>query len=133
MSALHCRRFYAHTLEGQPPAKWQALDEHLTSVASLAAAHASAFDTEEWGRLTGLWHDLGKYSDAFQSHLSVSHDPHEGEVGGRVDHSTAGGRHAVDEFRVVGHLLAFPIVGHHSGLLDSMGQGACMQGPLVRT
>jgi CRISPR-associated endonuclease/helicase Cas3 len=51
---------YAHSLENQPPAKWQPLDEHLQAVAALAAEFAKPFGGEEWAHIAGLWHDLGK-------------------------------------------------------------------------
>ena len=45
----------------------------------------------QWGRLSGLWHDLGKYSIEFQHYIAHSNGgSHEGEMTGRVDHSTAG-------------------------------------------
>lgn len=39
------------------------LREHLENTANLAAAFAAEFGCREWGRLAGLWHDLGQ--DAF--------------------------------------------------------------------
>jgi len=51
--------FYAHTLEDQPPEKWQRLDEHLRAVAKLAASFAAPFNSAAWGYVAGLWHDLG--------------------------------------------------------------------------
>ena len=71
-------KFYAHTLEGEPPTNWQALEEHLHGVAKLAARFAGTFDSEPWGYLAGLWHDLGKYQIEFQqrllgSQVSVEH------------------------------------------------------------
>ena len=53
---------YAHTLEGQPSEGWEPLERHLKEVADLAGKFASAFGSEDWARLAGLWHDLGKYS-----------------------------------------------------------------------
>lgn len=61
--------YYAHSLQDQPPEKWQPLEEHLQSVADLAAKFAKPFGGEEWARVAGLWHDLGKYSAAFQKML----------------------------------------------------------------
>jgi CRISPR-associated endonuclease/helicase Cas3 len=34
----------------------------LRAVADLAGEFASTFGHSDWGRLAGLWHDLGKYS-----------------------------------------------------------------------
>lgn len=36
------------------------LEEHLRGVADLAGEFASSFGHADWGRLAGLWHDLGK-------------------------------------------------------------------------
>lgn len=42
--------------------KLQSLPDHLTGTAEIASRFASAFNNTEWGKLLGLWHDLGKYS-----------------------------------------------------------------------
>ncbi len=54
--------FYAHSIKGKPVEDWHLLDEHLKDTAELAAAFAAEFGCSEWGRLAGVWHDLGKYS-----------------------------------------------------------------------
>ena len=59
----------------------QTVLDHLKGTADRCAAFAVAFGAEEQGRLAGLAHDLGKYSDAFQRRLTG---------GEPVDHSTAG-------------------------------------------
>ena len=50
--------------------KWKehALDEHLNEVARRAGEAAIAFGSEDWARLAGLWHDLGKYREKFQKY-----------------------------------------------------------------
>ena len=53
---------YAHSLEGRLPNEWEPLADHLQRVAELAAEFAKKFEATEWGRIAGLWHDLGKYS-----------------------------------------------------------------------
>ncbi len=115
---------YAHTLRGRPKADWHPLMVHLEGSARLAEQFASAFDSGEWGRLAGLWHDLGKYSDAFQDYLCESAESgdgvHRSELTGRVDHSTAGAQHA-DRLGPAGRLLAYCIAGHHAGLPDNVG------------
>ena len=98
------------------------LENHLLAVAELAAKHASAMGSADWAQLAGLWHDLGKYANEFQRRIkSVSgYDPDahlEGSVG-RVDHSTAGALHAVEQFGLHGRILAYLIAGHHAGLPD---------------
>ncbi len=124
---------YAHTLLGRPEQEWELLVDHLQRVAHGdahfpgAAGFAAAFDAREWGRLAGLWHDLGKYSGAFQQLLrdSAANRPL-----ARVDHSTAGAVHAERTLPGgPGRLLAFVIAGHHAGLPDrgtSEGDESCL-------
>lgn len=109
----------AHVAED---ARVQTLGEHLFRTAGRAAGFASVFGFREWGWLGGLWHDLGKYSQAFQNKLraaagNVAHLERP-EAGARVDHSTAGAVHAVDRFGTRGRLLAYIAAGHHAGLPD---------------
>lgn len=94
----------------------------MEAVGQLAGQHAAQFGSADWAQLAGLWHDLGKYATEFQRRIrSVSgYDPDahlEGSVG-RVDHSTAGALHAVEQFGVYGRTLAYLIAGHHAGLPD---------------
>ena len=107
------------------------LADHLVGVATLAACHARSFGAEDWAHLAGLWHDLGKYRPAFQSYIrnasgyEVENAHIEGT--GRVDHSTAGAVHAVDELgQGAGRLLAYLIAGHHAGLPDWNGDNASL-------
>ena len=98
------------------------LNEHLRGVGKLAEAYAQVFGSGDWARVAGVWHDLGKYSAEFQRRIkSVSgYDTAahlEGQAG-RVDHSTAGAQHAVDQFGLHGRILAYLIAGHHAGLPD---------------
>jgi CRISPR-associated endonuclease/helicase Cas3 len=104
------RRFYAHTLEGQPPECWQPLEDHLRAVAELAARNCEAFDSSDWGYCAGLWHDLGKYQADFQERL----------LGSRiaVEHSGVGAVLACRKNREIGLPLAFGIAGHHAGLAN---------------
>ncbi len=98
------------------------LEEHLRAVADLAGGFASTFGHAEWGQLAGLWHDLGKYSSAFQSYIAHGSglDPEAHIEGGkgRVNHSSAGALHAVKKLGGKGLLLAYLIAGHHAGLPD---------------
>ena len=125
---------YAHTLP--PPATredWEPLHDHLRWVAegdrgaklAGAATFADAFGAAEWGRLLGWWHDLGKYSEAFQDFLDASNDLHVDDVKGKVDHSTAGAKHAAAQ-GPFGRLLAYAIAGHHAGLPDAQGGEASL-------
>lgn len=104
-------QFYAHSKEGAPPSEWQPLDEHLHNVAELAAEFARPFGGEEWARLAGLWHDLGKYNPDFQKRLhgDTKH----------VVHSDAGA-HLVTQkgWRGMEPFFSWVIMGHHAGLAD---------------
>ncbi len=120
------RVYYAHTHESRA---WEPLEEHLRLVAEGdthgfpgAAGFAQAFGAEEWGRLAGWWHDLGKYSEAFQQYLRASQgDSHQGEIKGRVNHSSAGAIHAEKAIPRGGKILSYCIAGHHAGLPDHVG------------
>ncbi len=94
------------------------LEEHLRGTAKLAAEFAAEFGCGQWGRLAGLWHDLGKYSEQFQQYIHSVNDPdvHVGRNGG--DHSIVGALYARNTFDELGLILAYPIAGHHAGLPD---------------
>lgn len=120
--------FHAHSLEGRPVEEWQPLEKHLEEVADISRRLAIPFGGEAWAHIAGLWHDLGKYSDAFQEYLSTANspDPHMAESRAKIDHATAGAKHAVAKIEILGHLLANVIAGHHSGLLDAISDTACL-------
>ncbi len=115
------RKYYAHSLEGQPPEKWQPLDEHLKNVATLAAEFAGPFGGQEWARLAGLWHDLGKYSNEFKKKLYDANgiESHLETKPGKVIHSQAGGHLAQSVMHGgVDRIFCWLIMGHHAGLAD---------------
>jgi len=103
---------------------------HLNKVAYWTAKFAAEMfpaDSEEsktahqWGYLTGLWHDLGKFAPEWQNYLATKADPHTSEGTGtpakREDHSTAGAAftHALPP---CGSLMSYLIAGHHAGLAN---------------
>lgn len=98
------------------------LEEHLHAVAGLADEFAMDFGASDWGHLAGLWHDLGKYSSAFQGYIAresgFDSEAHIEGGQGRVNHSSAGALHAVEKLGGKGRLLAYLIAGHHAGLPD---------------
>jgi len=98
------------------------LADHLASVAVLAACFARNFG-EDWARLAGQWHDLGKYRPRFQNYIRTvtgfeAADAHIEGKPGRSPHSTAGALLACDTFNETGRVLAYLIAGHHAGLDD---------------
>ncbi|MFO7579657.1 MAG: CRISPR-associated endonuclease Cas3'' [Nitrosomonas halophila] len=98
------------------------LDEHLHEVAWRAGEAAALFGGDDWARLAGLWHDLGKYREKFQKYIKSASgydtEAHIEGAPGRVDHSTAGAIHAIEKLGSQGRILAYLIAGHHAGLPD---------------
>ncbi|RKI05467.1 CRISPR-associated endonuclease Cas3'' [Corallococcus sp. AB038B] len=119
MSNAHAA--WAHVDEQGRP---HLLEEHLEAVGELAARFARRFGSEEWARLAGRWHDLGKYTAAFQRRIReengiAAHLEQEDSSGPR-DHSTAGALHSREVLGPdVGTPLAFVIAGHHAGLANA--------------
>lgn len=100
--------YLAHISEDH---RQQTVLEHLNGTAALSGRFAKAFGAEEMGRLAGLAHDIGKYSDAFQRRL---------QGGSRVDHATAGAYECCRRGQLA---AAFCVAGHHGGLPDGGGRG----------
>lgn len=104
--------------------KWveHPLEAHLRAVGKLASGMAEGFQSGDWARVAGLWHDVGKYRPAFQNYIKKAsgYDPeaHIEQGQGRVDHSTAGAIHATEFDKATGRFLAYLIAGHHAGLPD---------------
>ena len=102
-------RYLAHVAED---CREQTVLAHLEGTAALCAAFAAGFDAGEQGRLAGLAHDIGKYSDTFQRRIRGSPE--------QVDHATAG---AFECMKLGQPLAAFAVAGHHGGLPDGGGRG----------
>lgn len=115
-----------------PDGRWieHFLEEHLLAVAVLAAEFASVFNSQDWARLSGLWHDIGKFREKFQKYIkSVSGYDAEAHIEGapgRVDHSTAGAIHAIEKLGIYGRIIAYLIAGHHAGLPDWNGESTSL-------
>ena len=115
-------RYLAHVRQEGHAFVPHGLGEHLREVGRRAEEFAHVFGSGDWAQVAGLWHDLGKYSAAFQRRIKLKsgYDPEahlEGSTG-RVDHSTAGAQYAIDQFGLHGRVLAYLIAGHHAGLPD---------------
>lgn len=131
--------FFAHSKPDRPLSEWELLETHLDAVGRRASEFGEAFGAEVLAALAGRWHDLGKASEAFQTRvlgLSADEAATDAEGGGndtartRVDHSTAGARHAATTLTGprgttdVGHLLAYVIAAHHGRLANWDGAGS---------
>ena len=110
---------FAHIARDGEGWRFHSLDDHLRATGEIAAGFAAAFASEDWARLAGLWHDLGKHRQSFQAYLRAvtGYEPRDGAPQ-RVDHSTAGAIHALNELGPTGRLIAYVIAGHHAGLAD---------------
>lgn len=102
----------------------QTVTEHLEGTARLAGDFAEAFGNRDWGELLGWWHDLGKFTPAWQKHIrkgsGYNDEAFHETSGGNVNHSTAGAILAFERFSnpIIARLLSYGIAGHHAGLPD---------------
>ncbi|YBV94245.1 CRISPR-associated helicase Cas3' (plasmid) [Phyllobacteriaceae bacterium JZ32] len=117
--------YYAHSGSAEDKSDWQRLADHLFAVAKLADSMAASIGLGKAAFLAGLFHDLGKYCEAFQKRLNDENI--------RVDHSTAGARLMLGEFtsgldKNIAELIAYCIAGHHAGLPDcNTSASACLK------
>lgn len=100
---------YAHTPNAA--GRWHGLVEHLEGSAERAERFGTGLGASQAARYLGLWHDIGKYSDAFQEYLRACAKG-KGRRGAGGDHKAAG---AVLAYQHLG-LLAMAAQGHHGGL-----------------
>ncbi|MEZ6117840.1 MAG: CRISPR-associated endonuclease Cas3'' [Pirellulaceae bacterium] len=122
MQSMLC---YAHSLDGRPQSAWETMAEHENRVAERCSEFLARFhpDLSPWGDLLGRSHDLGKYSDEFQTYIcqanrSNDDDAHQSELRGRVDHSTAAAQWIQQRCESLGKLFSYIFAGHHAGLAD---------------
>ena len=120
--------YYAHSLKGCLPEKWQTLEEHSRNVAELTAKFAAPFGSTEAARLLGLVHDMGKATREFQGYLKRSADGLK-VVRGEVRHAVHSGvyiKKLIDSNVMstsVGEVLANVAMSHHGGLRDTIEDG----------
>lgn len=96
----------------------QTLETHLHECARIASANAARIGLPNIGRLIGLLHDIGKFSDAFQTYIN-------GNAASGGDHSSAGGLWALKHFppctnfsnHAFRQIIALCCFSHHAGTL----------------
>lgn len=112
----------------------QTLLEHLEGTSALSSLFAGKIGLPVFGELMGLLHDLGKYSNDFQSYIKSSAgmiEPDDDDyvesraMKGKIDHSTAGAQylreHAKKDskfWQIASDMMSLCIASHHSGLID---------------
>lgn len=79
------------------PIVYQELKTHLKAVGELCAQFAAPAGLEHAGRLIGMLHDAGKYSNAFQAHIKA-------QDSAQVNHAFAGARILFEELSTQGLL-----------------------------
>lgn len=121
--------------------KEQALKAHLEEVGDLAASFAEKIGLTDQGRVLGLLHDFGKYSQEFQNYIKSATDIIDQDdeawvdstlLKGKIDHSTAGAQYLYEKLSIIGakagqgelcgQILALCIASHHSGLIDCLNE-----------
>ena len=118
--------FYAHTRRDSDQDGWQKLEVHLKEVEAISSRLARKIGLPYAGRMIGLAHDLGKYSEAFQQYLqhnatnaAMEMEPKLSK--GSVDHSTAGAQNisrGLVRSGLAAEALALCVASHHSCLID---------------
>ena len=120
----------------------QTIVNHLTGVSTKIRSLA---ENDAYSRITGLLHDVGKYSDVFQEYLrSNSHE-------NKPDHSSAGaqlilsllhnkteqiGEEEIKRIaKLIARIISHCVAGHHSGLLNgtSVGEETSLERRLTKT
>lgn len=109
--------------------KEQLLKDHINGTAAYAKEEGEKLGIGQVCELIALLHDLGKYSDEFQSYLT---EEQEKRVKGSVNHTSAGaetlvkrcGQNRDSNVRMFIQLLAYAITAHHGfyDIVDKDGQ-----------
>lgn len=112
------KTYIGHIKKRDSELEIQSLENHLNGTAELCKGFVSKFENPELGEILGLFHDLGKYSDAFQKYIMNAATTESDEIRGKVDHSSAGAIYLSQCNKALGLLTAYCIAGHHAGLLN---------------
>ncbi len=106
--------YFAHSGNKSDKSDWQTLSDHLNAVGCIAANNARYFDAQKLAEISGILHDLGKYTAEFQARL---------EGGKRVDHATGGAKIAFEKWGHLGKVVSYIVAGHHAGLANGIDSG----------
>ena len=109
----------------------QELSDHLEGVAGLAEKFASIFGCSSMGYTSGVLHDMGKYTRAFQDYLERSLKG-EAVTRGEVIHALQGAKFVKERIKktiirdIVTDIIGNVIATHHGGLFDGISDGERM-------
>lgn len=108
--------------------EYQSVKQHLIETCLLAEGYGAKINMKYVAGLSGLLHDLGKYTDQFQRYLlEAVQNPDSPPKRGSVDHATAGGKmlHLLfnnKEYsiptRLLTEIVGNVIISHHGYLHD---------------
>lgn len=100
----------------------QSVQEHLEEVAELARRYGEKVGLGAHAELSGLMHDMGKYTQAFSTYLTNA-VLHNDVATTKIDHSTAGAKYLFERFHgkndlqnFVVETIGMAVLSHHSGL-----------------
>lgn len=111
--------FIAHKEDSREQTIW----EHVMGTAEYAETFAEIFGAGKFARSIALFHDIGKYSEKFQSRIRGAKI--------QVDHSTAGAKYLYKSNQnILGKIAAYCISGHHGGLPDGGSPSQPREGEL---
>lgn len=106
----------------------ESVHDHLMAVRLYAEKLGGKIGMKHLAGLSGLLHDMGKYTTEFRTYLEEAvANPDSPPRRGSVDHSTAGGKWLYEQFhressepldQFVAEWIANCIVSHHGGLKD---------------
>lgn len=111
----------------------QTVESHLLGVKDLAESFGEKIGVRHIAGLSGMLHDLGKYTEEFKQYiLEAVNNPDAPPKRGSVDHSTAGGKLLYNLFHVgrninpykgiLAEVVGNAIISHHSYLHDFLNQ-----------
>ncbi len=112
--------------------KTQSVKEHTLNVANLCKIYGSKLKVSNFLYLSGLLHDMGKYSNGFQDYINLEIiKAKNGDVGkiseiaDKVDHGVFGSKYIYEKYNkrdaiscITSEILALVCCYHHGGLPD---------------
>jgi CRISPR-associated endonuclease/helicase Cas3 len=117
--------YIAHIKESSNGWIFQSLEDHLKGTASLAENFAKEFGSDDWAKIAGLYHDLGKFLPEWQQYIRLvsgyEGKENESKTNYRINHSSLGAILNYDQLKQIqpiARILSYVIAGHHAGLSD---------------